>query len=148
MRGSEEVAGETTGEDMKEARRRNPSGWMELTRNPSVTYMIDALIETPPDREFSKSELQRRSGVSRESIRKHFEVLSDLEIVEEVPRTDRFRLNIEGVVTQELLELNSAVNHVRSRGETRPAIERIDIIYGPGEKELSDSIAEKLPVLG
>lgn len=146
MRDSEETDGGLTGEDMKTARRQKPSGWMVLTRNSSVTYMIDALIETPPNREFSKAELERRSGVSDESIRKHFELLSDLEIVEEVPGTDRYRINIEGVVTQELLELDSAVNYVRSKNEVQSIIEpQIEEIQDSREKDLSDRVAPEVP---
>lgn len=102
--------------DMKQSRLDNPSGWIELTRYETVRLLIDALLEAPPDYKFNKSELERRTGLSREAIRQHLPQLLELGVVEEIEGEEwaEYRLNSDGKVTRELLELNSAVNSVLS----------------------------------
>lgn len=103
--------------DMKTLRREHPSGWMLLTRYQSVPYIIDALLEAPPNREFNKSELARKAGVSTKSVRERIDTLADLGIVRELTEDDnrgrtRYSLNRRSPITQELVELNSAVSRV------------------------------------
>ncbi|WP_460922713.1 winged helix-turn-helix domain-containing protein [Salinarchaeum chitinilyticum] len=102
--------------DMKQSRLDNPSGWIELTRYETVRLLIDALLEAPPGYQFNKSELERRTGVSREAIREHLPRLIELGIVErlESGAWPEYQLNDDGKVTKELFELNSAVNSVLS----------------------------------
>lgn len=104
------------GFDPKQDRLENPSGWVKLTRYETVRLLVDALLESPPDHQFNKSELERRTGLSREAIREHLPFLVELGVVEEVDSSDwaEYRLNDDGKVTKELLELNSAVNSVLS----------------------------------
>jgi len=100
--------------DMKQSRLDNPSGWIALTRYETVRLLVDALLEAPPEYQFNKSELERRTGVSAEAIRKHLPTLIEMGIVEEVEGSEwpEYRLNDDGKVPKELFELNSAVNSV------------------------------------
>lgn len=120
--------------DMKRSRLEQPSGWLTLTRYETVRLLVDALLEAPPEYEFNKSELERRTGLSREAIREHIPLLVDLGVVEEVDTGGwtEYRLNDDGKVTKELFELNSAVNSVLS-GE--PAELQDDV---PSRLTLSD----------
>jgi DNA-binding transcriptional ArsR family regulator len=110
----------TSGFDAKQARLDDPSGWIELTRYQTVRLLIDALLESSPNHQFNKSELERRTGMSRESIREHIPRLIELGIIEEVENGGwpEYRLNDDGKVTKELFELNSAVNSVLA-GESK-----------------------------
>lgn len=105
---------EETDFDVKNHRLESPSGWMKLVRYETVRYLVDALLESPPGMEFNKSELSRRTGMSRNSIKDHIDLLVDLGIVNELDDSgwEEYRLNDEGRVTIELFELNSAVNAV------------------------------------
>lgn len=107
---------ESGGFDAKQARLENPSGWVKLTHYETVRLLIDALLESPPNHHFNKSELERRTGLSREAIRQHLPFLIELGVVEEVHNESwtEYRLNDDGKVTKELFELSSAVNSVLS----------------------------------
>ncbi|WP_423997368.1 winged helix-turn-helix domain-containing protein [Halorubrum trapanicum] len=100
--------------DVKESRLEQPSGWIKLTRYETVRLVVDALLEAPPEYRFNKSEIARRAGVSTEAIRDHLDTLVDLGVIEEMDGSEwpEYQLNDEGKVTQELFELNSAVNSV------------------------------------
>lgn len=102
--------------DMKEFRRENPSGWMELVRNSSVVFMIDALLDAPPNREFTISELSNYSGISDESLRTHISTLVEFGIINEIDGTtpQRYKLDDRDVATQLLFKLNSVLNGKRS----------------------------------
>lgn len=96
----------------KQLRRENPSAWLKLTDNQTLPLVIDALLDSPPGREFNKKELGTHAGVSRESVRKYIDTLLEFNIVEEVADTEpqRYRLNDEGKATRTLFELQSALN--------------------------------------
>ncbi|MDZ7688106.1 MAG: winged helix-turn-helix domain-containing protein [Halobacteriales archaeon] len=101
--------------DIKRLRKENASGWLELTKSESVPLMIDALIDAPPEYRFNKTELQNRSGVNRNTVSKYIDLLVELGIIEKIPDTEpqEYRLNELGRVTQEILELNNAINAIR-----------------------------------
>ncbi|MEZ3117280.1 winged helix-turn-helix domain-containing protein [Halobaculum sp. MBLA0147] len=105
--------------DPKAARRENPSGWFALTRYETVRILIDALIESPPGYRFNKSEMERRTGVSREAIRKHIGFLEDLGVVTEVSNGQHaeYELNMSNAVMKEVIELNAEVGHTLSSEE-------------------------------
>ena len=107
---------------MKRSRLDHPSGWLEITRYETVRLLIDALLEVPPDHRFNKSALQRRTGVSRESIREHLPLLVECGILIEHDSGPwpEYQLNSDGKVTKELFALNSAVNSVLA-GEPKNA---------------------------
>ena len=101
--------------DTKAARLQHPSGFLQLTQHESVPIIIDALLDLPPGREFNKTELANHSGVTRQTVTTHCELLCQLAIIEPVPETSprRYRL-AESTVVEELFALNSALNTVNS----------------------------------
>lgn len=106
--------------DMKELRRDHPSGWMFLTRYPAVPYMLDAILDAPPDVEFNKSELARRTGLSRTAVTERIDTLVGLGVVDPVPNANRYRVNMENVVVKALHDLNHAVNARKESGPKSP----------------------------
>lgn len=139
--------------DAKQTRLEHPSGWLSLTRFQTTRLLIDALLESPPGHPFNKSELQRRTGMSRDSIREHLPFLVELGIVEEIDEGGwpEYVLNDDGKVTQELFELNSAVNSVLS-GEkknvnTGPEIDlsHVDRSEWDAAKNAQDRLREVKP---
>lgn len=97
--------------ETKQARLNNPSGWLYLTQHESVPILVDALLDWPTDREFTVQELADHSGVVRQTVSKHLDVLLDVRLIEEVPETypQRYRIN-NSPVTEELFGFNSAIN--------------------------------------
>lgn len=93
-----------------------PSGWLAISRNESVATMIDAILDLPPNREFNQSELAEMSGVSRQSVSRHLGFLLDIEVIEPVEETSpqRFRFNSDSEVSQALIQLEGAMNHIAS----------------------------------
>lgn len=102
--------------DMKALRRENPSAWLEVTDNQTTPLIIDALLDSPPGREFNKKELGDHAGLSRESVRNHIDKLLKFGLIEEVPDTEpqRYRLNDNGIATSALFKFNSALNEAGS----------------------------------
>lgn len=96
----------------KAVREKHPSGWLVLTQNESVPYMIDALLDLPSRREFNQTELAERAGVSRQSVSRHLELLLEMGIVEPVSDTSpqRYRFDEESPVSKALIQLDGAVN--------------------------------------
>lgn len=128
----------------KQARYDRPSGWIQLTRYETVRLLVDALLEAPPGYQFNKSELERRTGLSREAIGQHIQFLVELGVVNE--RDDgewaEYELNSDGKVTRELFELTSAVNSVL-HGEPKDVktIPKVD----PSNTEVDSKRAESPP---
>lgn len=100
--------------DAKQARKDHPTGWMHLTRYPTTRFIIDTVLESGPSHEFNKSELSRRTGMTRDSIREHLPKLIELGVIEEIDDGGwaEYQLNEQGRVTQALFNLNNAVNAV------------------------------------
>lgn len=111
--------------DQKALRKEYPSGWMVLAKRPSVALMLDALLDAPPGWEFNQTEWGNRAGISRESVRKHLDLLLDVGVIEEIDTSPhpRYRVNEEGPVMQALHSLNGAVNSVGS-GDERELVDR------------------------
>jgi DNA-binding transcriptional ArsR family regulator len=137
------MTSDESGFDAKQARLSKSSGWLELTRYQTVRLLIDALLESSPGHKFNKSELERRTGMSRESIRKHIPRLIELGVIEEVDDGGwpEYQLNDDGKVTKELFELNSAANSVLSGGQKDVEVE------SEGETEVPDS-AQRVVTIG
>lgn len=97
--------------ETKQARLSNPSGWLYLTQHDSVPLLVDALLDWPPEREFTVQEFATHAGVVRQTVSKHLGVLIGVGLVEEIPEThpQRYRLR-ESAVTKELFAFNSAIN--------------------------------------
>ncbi|ADB63995.1 hypothetical protein Htur_5267 (plasmid) [Haloterrigena turkmenica DSM 5511] len=107
----------------KEVRTEYPSAWIALTQNESVGYIIDALLDLPPHREFNKTELAEMAGVSRNSVGTHMELLLTLDLVEPVEGTTptRYRFNSDSGVSRALVELEGEVNQAVESDKKQPA---------------------------
>jgi len=105
-------APQTDDDGEKAFREKHPSGWLVLTQNESVPYMIDALLDLPPHREFNQTELAERTGVSRQSVGRHLDLLLETDIVEPVADSSpqRYRFNEESPVSKALIQLDGAMN--------------------------------------
>lgn len=106
------TAESTTEASDSHVRDEYPSGWLALTRNESVNYIIDGLLDAPSHREYNKSELAEKSGVNRKSVGRHIDLLLEVGIVEEVSETSpqRYRFNPENDVSKAIIQLDGAMN--------------------------------------
>jgi hypothetical protein len=105
------MSDETT-RDERADRDEHPTGWIALTRNQSVPYIIDALLDLPPTREFNQSELADYAGVSRQSVYRHIDLLREIRVIDPVEGTSpqRYRFNEESPVSRALIKLDGAMN--------------------------------------
>ena len=109
--------------ETSQIRSEYPSPWMVLTRNESLGYIIDALLDLAPHRECNKTELAELAGVSRNSVGTHVELLLTLGIVEPVEGTSptRYRFDPDSGVSRALVELEGAVNDAVEAKQEQPA---------------------------
>jgi DNA-binding transcriptional ArsR family regulator len=98
--------------DVAELRDEYPTGWRILTQKDSVGLMLDAIMDSLPGSEFTKTELAERAGVSRQSVHTHLDMLLALGVLERVPETspERYRADRESDVLELLHRLEGAVN--------------------------------------
>lgn len=98
----------------KPIRSDYPSGWLAIAENESVAFVIDALLDLPDRREFTKAELAEMAGVSRQSVYTHLDFLLALGVMESVEDTSpqRYRFDPESDVSRALVQLDGAVNRV------------------------------------
>lgn len=99
----------------KEFRKKLPSGWMEVARYETLVLAIDALLESPPTREFTIREISKKAGVSERSLKNHIRDLEVLGVIQELEGREpvRFSLNERNPITQKLYELNVTVERVK-----------------------------------
>ena len=95
-------------------REEYPSGWLVLTKHESAAKIIDALLDLPPHREFTQSELAEQAEVSRQSVSRHLDLLLGIEVIEPVNNTrpQRYRFNPESDVSEAIIRLDGAMNAV------------------------------------
>lgn len=100
----------------KDFRKEFPSGWMEVSRYETLVLVIDRLLETNPNREFSSQELADQSGSTKRSVENHINSLVSLGVIEELEDRDpiRYSLNEKSPITQKLFELNLTVEKVKN----------------------------------
>lgn len=100
------------------ARTDYPSGWLAIALNQSIAYIIDALLDLPPRREFNQTELAEMAGVSRQSVSTHIDFLLAVSIVEPVEGTSpqRYRFYPESNVSRALVALDGAMNRAGKSG--------------------------------
>lgn len=101
--------------DTKALRLEHPSGILYLFQHQSVPILIDALLDLPPGREITQTELADHAGVTRQTVSTYIELLLEVTILEAVPNTSpqRYRL-ADSAVVEELFALNSALNTVET----------------------------------
>lgn len=97
---------------MDELRDEYPSGWRILVQNESVGYILDALMDSLPGTEYTKSELATEAGVSRQSLYTHLDLLLALDVLEPVENSSpqRYRVNSDSELLGLLHKVNGAVN--------------------------------------
>lgn len=100
--------------EVKQMRLDNPSGWLELSMYESLSLMVDAIVDAPPEYTFTNPELASRAGVSDESVRNHIETLEELGVVTYSDEDSRYQVNENSRVLREVFALNDSVNAVRS----------------------------------
>lgn len=100
----------------KQLRKKLPSGWMELARYETNALLIDALLEAPPNREFTAKELADESGASKKSIENRIHGLVEMGVVIELPDRDRsrYQLNEYSPIVRKIYELNTTVEQVKN----------------------------------
>lgn len=97
--------------DTKQTRLEHPSGFLHLLQYESVPILIDALLDLPPGREFTKTELAEHAGVTRQTVSTYADLLLETEVIEPVESTSPQRHQLtESEVVEELFELNGALN--------------------------------------
>lgn len=108
--------------DRKASRTEHPSGWLALTKNDSVSYIVDALLDLPPHREFNQTELAEFAGVSRQSVSRHLGLLLAAGIVEAIENTSpqRYRFDEDSDVSRALVRLDGAMNAAGEGTEEPP----------------------------
>jgi Fic family protein len=111
---------QNTDSNQKTRRNEHPSGWLVLTKNESVPYIVDALLDAPPHREFNQTELAELAGVSRQSVSRYLDLLVDVGIVESLDGTSpqRYRFDPESHVSEALIRLDGAMNAAGTDLET------------------------------
>jgi hypothetical protein len=140
--------------NIKQFRKDNPSGFMELMEADSMKFIIDGLLSAPPRRELNKTDLERLTGVNRNTIREHMPTLTKFKILEPVPGTtpQRYRVNDSGRVLRLLHELNSTLNSVRAGDEVStddaPILKRNTERSEETFKRESSQLLEKVPSSG
>jgi predicted transcriptional regulator len=104
----------TSDKEKKMRRDEYPSGWLVLTQNEAVAYIIDALLDLPPTREFNQTELAREAGVSRQSVGKYLDLLLGVGIIAPVEGTtrQRYHFNPESPVSEAIMRLDGEMNAV------------------------------------
>ena len=97
---------------LAELRDEYPSGWRILVQNESVGYMLDALLDALPGSEFTKSELAREAGVSRQSVYTHLDLLLALGVLTPVENAspERYRVTGDSDLLTLLHQVNGLVN--------------------------------------
>lgn len=110
---------ESAGDEQRAFRADYPSGWLALTKNESVPYIIDALLDLVSRREVNQTELADLAGVSRQSVSRHLDLLLTAEVIEPVEGTSpqRYRFNPESDVSRALVQLDGAMNAVGPHAE-------------------------------
>lgn len=110
--------------DLKEVRRENKSGWLEISDDEDLRFIIEAILETSPKSHIETDEISERSGVEETKTKICLEYLHDLGVLVEVEDNIYKSNEEENPVIQELFHLNSAVNS--RRGDVKSVSERLE----------------------
>lgn len=89
-------------------RDENPSGLGYILQEKDMKYLLECIIESPPNHSSTLSNLLRRSGVEKEEFNNCVDKLESLNIIYIVNK--RYVINDESPIVKELHHLNSAIN--------------------------------------
>lgn len=107
-------------QDIRDQRLAYPSGWLYLCQHESVHFIIDALLQVDPKKEFTKTELADFAGISTQSVRRHIDKLVELGVVAETAGGKRYHYDLESPVGRTIAELNGEINAIGA-GRADPA---------------------------
>lgn len=95
-------------------RKENPSGWLYLTRYPSVVFIVDTLLQLPSGFSFDKNELSDYTGLTRRSIEEHIDLLVELGLIEETETTHPqiYRVVGESPMRQAIANLDALISAI------------------------------------
>lgn len=96
----------------KENREEYPTGWMKMMQQDGIEYVIDALLEAPPNHSSTIKNLTRRSGVEEKTVRGSLSVLEELDVV--TVTGEEYEINNNSKILNTLIELGGLIN---SKGE-------------------------------
>lgn len=122
---TDETDEEIRNKGTKQFRKEHPSGFMKLFNQPSMRFVLDALLDRSPAAEFTKSELAEQAGISTETLRKLFPTLKDLGIISQVENTQRYQYQDTAPVSRALVKVSAAANAMALE-KNQTAIENID----------------------
>lgn len=118
---------EKSSKTQKELRYEHPTDWLSLIEKQlrGLHLIIDTLLSA------TNRELVEADGVSRHTVRAHLDTLLEHGIVESVADGKRYRFNLDSLVTQEICELNGAINavgagHMRIERDTGRVVDERD----------------------
>lgn len=94
--------------DMRQTRENAASGWMELAQRDDLEYVIDAMLESPPNHTGTLERLSERTGIEAEELHVHLDLLQNLDVLEF--DDEEYTVCDDSIVLQELFHLNSALN--------------------------------------
>lgn len=106
-----------TTDDIKSVRRRNKTGWLVISDDETVRFLIDAVLDLSPSSEqLPISELASQTGEPVDEIQKEMELLEDLDVIEVCEDGTMFEVQDlqDSPVLNTLYSLNSAVNESRT----------------------------------
>lgn len=105
----------------KQDRLDAPTGWLALTSDETLQFVIDALLSAGPAVEFTTDELARYSGVDADAVPEHVERLVALGIVAESADGRRYRLADDSEPGRLVADLNDALADRRPGLDGGPA---------------------------
>lgn len=117
---------ETDEKSMKELRKENPSGIGYLFAEPSMRFVLDALLDLPPDHTFTTEELAGHAGISKSTLYKLLPKLRELGIIREVDSGEATRYALQEASPVRYLHLlNSVINFLRT-DKGQQALDRLE----------------------
>lgn len=112
----------------KQDRLDAPTGWLALTSDETLQFVIDALLSAGPAVEFTTDELARYSGVDADAVPGHVERLVALGIVAESADGRRYRLADDSEPGRLVADLNAAL------ADRRPGLDGEPAATGPSSE--------------
>lgn len=105
----------TSADEMKEIRRQYPTGWLDFVDDEPMRLAVDALLDPPPETEFTTSDLAERAGLDDEDAERCVKRLWEMGFLEQsYTNSSRYRLNESGQVAEAIFTLNGAMIAARS----------------------------------